>query len=381
MLILGIESSCDETSLALLEGDYSGEFLESLNGFKVVSSVISSQVDTHIKFGGVVPEIGARLHAQQIHFLFELLCQNYLDKVSETVWNIETDELRVPLESKLEILGKIDRICVTTEPGLVSALRVGQEFAKTVRFFIGQKFGKMVEIENINHLSGHVISSFFGDMILPDSEVFPHVHLIVSGGNSQLLLIQSPNEGQIVGRTLDDAAGECLDKIGRMLGFPYPGGLNLAKVAGLDAENYADFSVGMLKNDGLDYSFSGLKTAVRLYLLNRNFELEKALTDEEIGELRNKSVAELSGKLKFIKETAISAQYVVVKQLTNKLNKAIYEFGPNSIGFSGGVSANKLLREEIQNLVNLPVFKPKLELTGDNAIMIVLAGIAKKYKN
>jgi N6-L-threonylcarbamoyladenine synthase len=166
-----------------------------------------------------------------------------------------------------------------------------------------------------------------------------------------------------------------------MLGFPYPGGANLARVAGLAIQNDMNFPVAMLKNQSLNYSFSGLKTAVRLYIESNapnDFVFENPLSTDEIDLLKDTDVSKLSTKLAFIKKVAISVQRVVISQLLNKLKKGKKEFHPRSIGLSGGVSANSLLRLEIENSFDMPVFIPPLSLTGDNAIMIALAGIANQ---
>jgi N6-L-threonylcarbamoyladenine synthase len=387
MLVLGIESSCDETSFALLENDgvVKANFLENINSFEVKASIISSQIESHIPYGGIVPEVGARLHAQQIHYLFYLLLKQYTERsqISTLLSLNDTDSVDFDILDNLDTLKHLDVIYVTTNPGLASALRVGMEFAKTIVYFLKQKFNIVVEIVEINHLHGHIFSCFYNPVTFSKSpqEIFPHLHMIVSGGNSQLLVLDSPKSIVIVGQTLDDAAGECLDKIGRMLGLPYPGGANLAKIAGLNSENEMNFPVAMLKNQTLNYSFSGLKTSVRLYLEGNapdDFVFEKSLSLSEIELLKNNFDVDLNPKLAFIKKVASSVQSVVVAQLLSKLKKATKEFKPNSIGLSGGVSANSLLRSEISSEFKIPVYIPQLSLTGDNAIMIALAGIVNR---
>lgn len=390
MLVLAIETSCDETSLALLtnnllfldkqEGQFSGkslgqlstevnevdDFLAYLNSFQVISSIISSQIQTHIKYGGVVPEIGARQHAENIHFLFlELLGKINPTDLSKNFLNSEDRKL----------LKKLDYIFVTVEPGLASALRVGLEFAKSLQFFIKQELGFFVEIKTVNHLDGHIASSLFNkkDKI----NLFPHLHLIVSGGNSQILLLESWKNKKIIGQTLDDAAGECLDKVGRMLGLPYPGGLNLAKIAKLNDSNYFNFPVSLNKDKSLNFSFSGLKTAVRYFVQKQQIaglHFEKPLTELELADLLNFDQKNHNQKLEFIYKVCVSVQTVVVQQLFNKMKIASLENKPRSIGLSGGVSANLLLRKKLASL-ELELLLPDLGLTGDNAIMIALAGL------
>jgi len=369
MLVLSIETSCDETSLSILESDSENnvDFLKYLNSFTVKSSVISSQIKIHLKYGGVVPEIGARQHAEHIHLLFFKL----LRKINPT--NFENNSLN---SKDFELLKKLDYIFVTTEPGLVSALRVGREFAKTLNFFIQEKLGKTIEVKTVNHLDGHLASSFYNKKV--DSGIFPHLHLIVSGGNTQILFLESWKNKKNLGQTLDDATGECLDKVGRMLGLPYPGGYNLAKIAKLEENNYFDFPISLAKDKTLNFSFSGLKTAVRYFIEKQkidNFHFEKPLSDFEFEELQSSGHIFENPKLEFIYKASVSAQTVVVQQLFNKLKLAISQYNPSSLGISGGVSANLLLRKKLSSL-NVKLLFPDLDLTGDNAVMIALAGLA-----
>lgn len=495
MHVLSIESSCDETSIAILSGEIKEkidiqELSDYLSSFSVVSSVVSSQIQIHRKFGGVVPEVSARQHAENIHQVLKTV----LEKASLT----------------LNFLASIDYIFVTTEPGLISALRVGLEFAKSLQFFIKNKYGKATQIHKVNHLRGHVASCFYHPSTPPPSPLvkgvkveefgglynhtsnplasqetldrgtpsfyqtplfkgrtgkselllvkesaeglellntptFPHLHLLVSGGNSQILLFKSWHEWEIVGQTLDDAAGECFDKAGRMLGLPYPGGVHISKISGLNDENSCNFPIGMKQSQNLDYSFSGLKTAVRYFIQKQpSLEFEKLLTQEEmnillvlpvrkvstqlaegvqstslatqapinsgtgenkrslyetapskgaIGKLElplakgserklwglQSSTENSSSKLLLIKNICISVQSVVVRQLMNKITLGIQKYSPVSLGLSGGVSANPLLRQKMQTLAiknDLKLLLPETSLTGDNAVMISLAGLS-----
>lgn len=389
MLALGIESSCDETSIALLDGDIDSSlsFYDQINNFKSLGSIVASQIQIHAKYGGVIPEIGARQHSEQIHWLF-LQVLNQATKQNAEQIN----------QTHLDFLKKLDYIFVTNQPGLISGLRVGMEFAKTLQFFIHKKTGNFVEIDHVNHLNGHLISCFYQntEQKLSDNQVFPHLHLLVSGGNTRLILLESPNKIQIVGKTLDDAAGECFDKCGRMLGFPYPGGIYLAKTAQIKEGNPANLPIGMNNNKSLDFSFSGLKTAVRYYLQGidiPDFGFEKALKKGEVKQLQQSSPpchSEWSeeshnytrhpAKINFIKNTAISIQTVIIKQLINKFEQGIKTYNPKSIGISGGVSANALLRQKVEQLGIKNTFITPFELTGDNAIMIILAGITGHLK-
>jgi len=429
MICLAIESSCDETSLAILEvenlmnkklnsnsklksgKDYSknelkftekSERLEEFGGMenhfqkifnqtKVISQIISSQIEVHKNYGGVIPEIGAREHAKAIHTLFEIILMEACKKKD--------------LE-KLELLKQIETIFVTAEPGLKAGLRVGIEFAKATQFFLQKINQKKVEINYQNHLRGHVASCFFKKEKKSNS-IFPHLHLLVSGGNTQLILLNSWKEWKIVGKTLDDAAGECFDKIGRMVGLPYPAGVWVSKIAEMKDKNTLNLPIGMSKKPGLDFSYSGLKTAVRYFVQKQeieDFKFEKRLNKKEIKELlefgklvENKSKEsnnnedlndydwnnkngdginkKINPKLEMIYNICLSSQSVITEQLKIKTKRAVKKYKPKSIGISGGVSANQLLRQKIQKIFEKEIFLPPLELTGDNAVMIGLSGI------
>jgi len=386
MFLLAIESSCDETSIAFLQQKKKVDtnpsmFLQTVNSVEILGSVISSQIMVHREYGGVIPELGAREHAHNIH---EVL-RNCLHQAAP--------HFDIASGHEMELLQKVDTICVTTNPGLISALRVGMETAKSLKFFAKQQYGKEINIVPVNHLHGHVASCFLKESIKDTAEhvsnkpVFPHLHLLVSGGNSQIILMKSWSQWEIIGKTLDDAAGECFDKCGRMLGILYPAGVSVSQIAGVNNLNPLNFSVGMNNNAGLDMSFSGLKTAVRYDVQKQNienFSFEKALTNEEIETLiQAKNVDDLpSEKLRYIKKACQSIQTVIVKQLANKLKRAIKNVHPASLGLSGGVSANPLLRAKMNDLANEAgistvdsVFLPQKTLTGDNAVMIGLAGM------
>jgi N6-L-threonylcarbamoyladenine synthase len=377
---LGIETSCDETSLTLMRQQaQEGEFVAYLNSFEVVSSVVSSQIDVHQEFGGVVPEVGARQHAQYIHLLFKLLLSKVNRGVQATVQTGELLPQNIVIEDYAAVLGTIETIFVTTTPGLASALKVGKEFAKTIRYYLHQNYQNDVKIVDIDHLHGHMMSCFYGGAVYDYTQVFPHLHLLVSGGNSQIILAHSPVKWEIVGATLDDAAGESFDKTGRLLGLPYPAGVTISKIAGTEYQNIHNLPRGMLKSNDLNLSYSGLKTAVMVYLDKQGFPQEKKLTKSQIDTLINNRLEDIKDlHLRFIKEMCVSIQYVIVEQLIRKLKSAQLQYNPVSIGLSGGVSANPLLRLQIQALSER-VFIPPLYLTGDNAIMITLSGLTKAY--
>ncbi len=220
--------------------------------------------------------------------------------------------------------------------------------------------------------------------------LFPHLHLLVSGGNSQLILLESWNNWKIIGQTLDDAAGECYDKTGRMLGLKYPAGISISRIAKFHLENYLELPISMQKSGNYNYSFSGLKTAVRNQInkINQKDSLgliyEKPLNPEEFQALVDtKNLFDLNKlnnpKLEFVYKACVSIQTAIVAQLISKVELAIKDFCPSSLGVSGGVSASLILRQELSKVAfkyRLPeLLLPQLQYTGDNAVMIGLAGI------
>jgi N6-L-threonylcarbamoyladenine synthase len=369
-MYLAIESSCDETSIAILDKQKKPvpeDFLVKIQEIKILSSVISSQIEVHKQYGGVIPEIGAREHAKNIYTVFD-------------------ETLKKGGITKQFFLENLEGVFVTSEPGLFSALQVGLEFAKIIKFWVREKTQKEIQISHINHLHGHISSCFYNPELTPlENNTFPHLHLLVSGGNTQLILLSSWSEKSILGQTLDDAAGECLDKVGRMLGFPYPGGVWVAKIAKETRENWLNLPIGMQKSKNLDFSYSGLKTSVRYLVQSQKFEnwvFEQKLSQSELDILLNMGGSKepsstTSNHLEFIYKVCVSTQFVVVAQLINVIKKSLKEINPRSIGISGGVSANLLLRSNIQELFSnkAEIFLPPKNLTGDNAVMIGIAGL------
>ncbi|MGL4757942.1 MAG: tRNA (adenosine(37)-N6)-threonylcarbamoyltransferase complex transferase subunit TsaD [Patescibacteria group bacterium] len=360
MICLAIETSCDDTSVAILQFDDHSIFEDILNSTKILSSVVSSQVKTHALYGGVIPEIGARLHTTNFQPVM-------LEAITQAI-----NQLKITTE---EFWKDLNLIAVTNEPGLNSALKVGIEEAKAIKHFLKKNYDNNVALIKVNHLKGHIASSFLESESKIDNP-FPHLHLLVSGGNTQILHLNSWSDSKIVGKTVDDAVGECYDKTSRMLGFKYPGGVGLARTAGLEAGNYINLNKAML-NESLNTSFSGLKTQVRYITQGveiEGFEYEKYLNEKEIEELRISKIEELSPKLKFVKESCISIQTVCTEQLKRKLKSALSKYESKTIGLSGGVSANLHLREELTKLEK-QLYKPLLKYTGDNAAMIGMAGV------
>jgi N6-L-threonylcarbamoyladenine synthase len=306
MLILGIETSCDETAAAIVK-----------DGRAVLSNAIASQIDIHRLTNGVVPEVAARAHVGQLQAVLDEAL-----KVSGVSFN------------------EIDAIAGTEGPGLLTSLIIGASFASTLAW-IFQK-----PLIPVNHIKGHIFSNWLD---LEDEIEFPIVVLTVSGGHNELVLMKSVTELEIIGETLDDAAGESYDKVAKMIGLPYPGGPEISKLAPDGNEKAFDFARPMINNDDFDFSFSGLKTSV-MYKI-------RDLKDEA-----------LSRKA----DIAASFQAAVNEVLTVKLLKAAKKFNAKEIHLAGGVSANKNLREMIQGKSNELKFRhPKqISYCTDNAAMI-----------
>lgn len=312
MNVLGIETSCDETSIAVIS-----------NG-ELKANLISSQ-DFHTKYGGVVPELSSRAHLQIIIPLLK-------------------DALE---ESKLS-LKDIDLISATAGPGLIGALLVGLTFAKGLAFSTEKIFIP------VNHIEGHIFSGF----LMKDKPEFPYLALVVSGGHTLLLLVESFTKIKKLGTTVDDAAGEAFDKVAKMLGLGYPGGPKIQKAALTGDEEKINFPVAEL-GDRYNFSFSGLKTAVLRYI-QKNYESS--------GDIPEKDLADI----------AASFQKAVIKALIRNTERALNEFNVNSISLVGGVAANSELRRKITDLAgkyNKKVVIPDMEFCGDNGAMIAYRGL------
>lgn len=307
MKIISIESSCDETAAAVVE-----------NGRKVLSSVISSQVEEHKIYGGVVPEIASRRHSENI----SAVVKKALDDADCTY-------------------DSVDAIAVTYAPGLIGALLVGVNFAKGLSFATGKP------LIPVHHLRSHIAANYISH---PDLEP-PFLALVVSGGHSHIINVKSYTEFEIIGRTRDDAAGECLDKAARAMGVPYPGGANLDKLAKDGNASAYKFPHPRIDGSPLDFSFSGLKTSVINIIHNAN----------QKGETIN------------IPDLGASYISAVVGCLTENLMKAAELTGQKKIVVAGGVSANSVLRRELDKLCKknkLELYMPELSLCGDNAAMV-----------
>ena len=334
MRILGIESSCDETAIAILSEE---------NGVIVIEkSLVSSQIDIHKLYGGVVPEVAAREHVSAI---FPMLLECGVSRDGH----------------------EIDAIAVTAGPGLVPALRIGVELAKTLAWLWNKP------LVAANHLEGHVYSVWphalanVGEGHAPPAHntepQFPALCLLVSGGHTELFLMLDHGKYELVGMTRDDAAGEAFDKVAKLLGLGYPGGPIISKVALEGNPHAVEFPRPMHDSGNYDFSFSGLKTAVRVYL---------AQTPPQPSPYEGEGVS--------VADIAASFQQAVVDSLTTKTIAAVNRYAPKSVILSGGVSANQALRESLarelsQQYPNITFYAPDLSLSGDNAVMIAIAGL------
>lgn len=309
MKVLAVESSCDETSVAVVE-----------DGRKVFSNVIASQIDTHKKFGGVVPEIASRQHVEAIN----------------TVLKEGLDEAGIDLKD-------IDIIAATKGPGLIGALLVGLSAGKTLALATNKPF------VGVNHIVGHVCANYISFEELEP----PFIGLIISGGHTYLIEVKDYVDFTLHGRTVDDAVGEAFDKVARSMGIGYPGGPIVDKLA-KDGKETIDFPRVMIKEDNYNFSFSGLKTAVLNYLNSTK------LRGEEI----------------IIEDVCKSFQEAVVDVLLEKSFRLAREKNMDKIVLCGGVSANSRIREAFEEKgeeENIKIYYPELKLCTDNAAMIASA--------
>jgi N6-L-threonylcarbamoyladenine synthase len=314
VITLGIETSCDETAVAVLE-----------DGFTIRSNLVASQVDLHARFGGVVPEVAARAHVESLDpLLAEALAEAQVDY----------DDL--------------DVVAVTVGPGLVGALLVGMAAAKAISLATG------TPLVGVNHLEGHVWANFIGEG--PPEP--PYVCLVVSGGHTMLVHMPEAHRYEILGQTLDDAAGEAFDKVGRMLGLGFPGGPALDRLASTGDPHAIRFPRAMESSGTFDFSMSGLKTAV----------------------LRHVKAERAAGRAIDLADVAASFQEAIVDVQVEKTIVAARTFGVTTVLLGGGVVANSRLRDRIAfegKEAGLTVRFPPLDLCTDNAAMIACAGTAR----
>lgn len=316
-ILLAIESSCDETSAAIYQGA------------ELRSNIISSQL-VHTKFGGIVPELASRAHIQHISLV-----------------------VREALKEAGIAMNRVDAIAVTQQPGLAGSLSVGANFAKG----LAVRFG--VPIMAVNHIEGHIFSAFIENA---DIE-FPFLALVVSGGHTSLFVVESFENYRVIGSTRDDAAGEAFDKIAKLLGLGYPGGIEIDRLAREGNPSAIAFPRGMMREENFDFSFSGLKTAVRLHVqktLNNTVEPQQ------------------------LRDICASAQEAIAEVLVKKTIRAALHFGTRDIVVAGGVAANTRLRSLLQEKASrheLRIITPAMKYCTDNAAMIGCIGREKLLRS
>lgn len=313
-IILGIESSCDDTSAAVIRDGL------------LLSNVIASQ-KVHEAYGGVVPELASRAHQQ-----------NILPVVSEALRQAGVDKR------------DLSAIAFTRGPGLLGSLLVGTSFAK------GMALGLNIPLIDVNHLHAHVLSQFIRETESDNVPDFPFMTLLISGGNSQIILVKSPEEMEILGQTIDDAAGEAFDKCAKVMGLPYPGGPHIDRLAADGDPKRFKFAKPFIP--GLDYSFSGLKTSF-LYTLRDNLRDNPQFIEENKADL------------------AASLQHTIIDILLDKLERAAKLYNPKHITIGGGVSANSGVRDAVVKMchkLDITPWLPKRKFTTDNAAMVAMAG-------
>jgi N6-L-threonylcarbamoyladenine synthase len=319
-IILAIETSCDETAASVL-------IVEAGPKITTLSSVVKSQIALHKKMGGVVPEVAARAHLKNIRPVVEKTLRDAFTRTKN---------------DGRHFLSYIDYIAVTTGPGLIPSLLVGVEFAKAL------SFAAKKPIIPVNHMAGHLYSPLSMSKIPFD--IFPMISLIVSGGHTMVVLMKNIRDYTVLGQTVDDAAGEAFDKVAKLLKLPYPGGPEVSKLAAKSKSSAINFPRPMINSKNYHFSFSGLKTAV-LYYLRDN---PKAKPED----------------------ICKAFQDAVVDVLVTKTMRAVKEFKAKSISLSGGVAANKALRESLQATsyqLQAKFFVPPINLCTDNGEMIAIA--------
>ena len=326
MIVLGIETSCDETSAAVLDEG------------QILSNIISSQL-VHQQYGGIVPELASRAH------------QKLIVPVVNQAFHVAGIEQR-----------QIDGIAVTHGPGLMGALLVGLSFAKALAY------GLKIPFIGINHMEAHMYSNFISD---PKPE-YPFLCLIVSGGHTQLVLVQKPLHHELLGETLDDAAGEAYDKVGKMLGLGFPGGPIIDKLAKEGNPNFIKFPRTYLEADSYDFSFSGIKTSVLYWLRNNGLLATETRTPF--------SAKDESANGKLLRDICASFQAAVVDVLVEKTLRVVKNYNIKNVAIAGGVSANSELRRRLKQSAGEHRFKlfiPEFEYCTDNGAMIAQLGWMK----
>lgn len=348
MLILGIESSCDDTSVALIESSDQGHI--------VIAEKTASQIDVHKKYGGVVPEIAGRMHAEKIVPLIE------------EVLHPRDPSLTSPYKG--EDMVRPDAIAVTSGPGLITGLIVGVEAARTL------SYSKGIPLVSVNHTEGHIHSVEISNKKIE----YPAISLIVSGGHTELIYIKEQGNYEVIGKTKDDAAGECFDKVAKLLDLPYPGGPQISKLALTGNTQAIAFPRPMTHEKNFDFSFSGLKTSALYWLRDNNLAVEKIIPYDLptgiYGQPPNPPT---------LNDFCASFEQAIVDVLTEKTLNAAEKYKPKTIILAGGVSANQKLRSTLEEMIkrNYPKITlqyPQIQYCMDNAAMIATAGYYKAIK-
>ncbi len=329
-LILGIESSCDETAAAVVA-----------DGHEIRSSIVASQFDTHAKYGGVVPELASREHLRAI-----------------------VPVVRESIQAANIGLGDLSGIGVTAGPGLVGSLLVGVTYAKALCF------AKNIPLIAVNHVEGHIHSVLMENPNLR----FPAVALVVSGGHTHLFEVPRPGEYRLLGKTRDDAAGEAYDKVAKLLGYGYPGGPIIDKLAPFGNPRAVRFTLARMKGNELDFSFSGLKTAVLRWTEQRDLR-EEIAHRRQIGSAATEEW--LAATPQQTLDLLASFQHTVIDELLRRATAAAEQIDAESIVIAGGVACNVGLRSAARNQNGLPFYFPSAGLSTDNAAMIAAAAFPK----
>jgi N6-L-threonylcarbamoyladenine synthase len=329
-LILGIESSCDETAAAVVA-----------DGRVVLSSVVASQLDVHARYGGVVPELASREHLRAI-----------------------TPVVREALRKANAGLEDLAAIAVTSGPGLVGSLLVGVTYAKALCF------ARKLPLIAVNHVEGHIHS-----VLMQGEEIaFPAVALVVSGGHTHLFEVVEAGVYRLLGKTRDDAAGEAFDKVGKLLGFPYPGGPVIDRMAGYGDARAVKFTFSKMSGNALDFSFSGIKTAVLRWTETHDVKAEIAARRGMV----NPGFEELLEKTpQATRDLAASFQFTVIEELLRRAVIAAERVGAETVVVAGGVACNSGLRAAAARRNGLRFLFPSLSLSTDNAAMIAAAAFVK----
>ncbi len=318
MIVLGIDTSCDDTSAAIVK-----------DGHEAISNIVHSQIELHHPYGGVVPELASREHLK-----------NIIPVVKEALLSANTS------------LDKIDAIAVTIGPGLIGSLLVGLYYAKAISYTRGIKF------IGINHLEGHILSIF----LEKEAPSFPFIALTISGGHTSLYKVLDFGEYMLLGHTLDDAAGEAFDKVAKILGLGYPGGIEIEKLSKRGNPNKIKFPRPYLSKESLDFSFSGLKTAVSLFV--KKWKRDKILRNE------------IS-----LSDIAAAFQESVIDVIIEKIRRSLNIVDTKSVMVAGGVACNNRLRERLKReLTEIKLYFPRPEFCTDNGAMIAVAGYHKFIK-